>query len=665
MGNSQRSVAPILSSRPARSVRTRATWVSAGALVACSVTCGLLSGCGPGGTPEESPTPSDESPTGVPTPPDVTPTSEAETPTPSDTPGQTPTELPSTGTPLSSGTPDFIDQDGDGFSETQDCDDSNPNVYPGADEVCDGLDNSCDDVVDDQACVWRVSASSPSSSPTGLSWTDAFVTLTDALLRAEPGDQVWVAGGTYLAPAPNAPVLTLEPGVEMYGGFEGTERALEERPSTLAQTVLDGDFDQSGGPSDSDSFHVVLGAANARLDGFILQGGRAEGTGSGIGTGTETNTAEGGGLYVAEANALVLANLTVQHNRATTGGGLFIYHANLILEQVTLVDNSASESGGGIAAVGAPVDLVDTALSQNRASRGGGIDAVESALTLDGVLLQENRATTDGAGIHCSRSTLTGKDSILEANEAGQNGGGIYSSLSPLTLTTSSLTGNTASSGAGLYLEGGSVSISSSELKSNLAQTRGGGIFSDAATLQLANVILVGNRVGTEGGALYTTSGFLSLQLVTLTENEGGQEGGGIKSVTSQLTLENSILWGNLTAGGEPELGVGADSVLRISSSCVARHADGTTPAGVSSDTSNVLLDPALGSPFALADRNRDGQPEYYLRHAGLGGETVDSPCVDAGDAASATAAGIPWASLTTRTDGQPDDGALDLGRHY
>ncbi len=39
------------------------------------------------------------------------------------------------------------DADGDGYDEGDDCDDTNADVYPGADELCDGLDNDCDDVV--------------------------------------------------------------------------------------------------------------------------------------------------------------------------------------------------------------------------------------------------------------------------------------------------------------------------------------------------------------------------------------------------------------------------------------------------------------------------------------------------------------------------------------
>ena len=45
------------------------------------------------------------------------------------------------------------DNDGDGYPASEDCDDTNPDIYPFADEYCDGVDNDCDGDTDESTAV--------------------------------------------------------------------------------------------------------------------------------------------------------------------------------------------------------------------------------------------------------------------------------------------------------------------------------------------------------------------------------------------------------------------------------------------------------------------------------------------------------------------------------
>ena len=56
-----------------------------------------------------------------------------------------------------------VDADADGYASTSDCDDDDPSVHPGADELCDGIDNDCDGFVDDD---------DPSGIGETTSWAD-------------------------------------------------------------------------------------------------------------------------------------------------------------------------------------------------------------------------------------------------------------------------------------------------------------------------------------------------------------------------------------------------------------------------------------------------------------------------------------------------------------
>ena len=45
------------------------------------------------------------------------------------------------------------DFDADGFHSSEDCDDANENINPAAIETCDGVDNNCDGVVDENVTI--------------------------------------------------------------------------------------------------------------------------------------------------------------------------------------------------------------------------------------------------------------------------------------------------------------------------------------------------------------------------------------------------------------------------------------------------------------------------------------------------------------------------------
>ncbi|MCB9743499.1 MAG: putative metal-binding motif-containing protein [Alphaproteobacteria bacterium] len=50
-------------------------------------------------------------------------------------------------------TGELVDADGDGVPASEDCDDDNAGVYPGAVELCDGWDNNCDGAVDEGVTI--------------------------------------------------------------------------------------------------------------------------------------------------------------------------------------------------------------------------------------------------------------------------------------------------------------------------------------------------------------------------------------------------------------------------------------------------------------------------------------------------------------------------------
>src|SRR5512137_2915722 len=76
------------------------------------------------------------------------------------TPGGRPDGHVPDGGAVDTGPPTCTDEDGDGYgtgcTKGPDCDDGDPTVFPGADEICDdNVDNNCDGDIDETPCVCR------------------------------------------------------------------------------------------------------------------------------------------------------------------------------------------------------------------------------------------------------------------------------------------------------------------------------------------------------------------------------------------------------------------------------------------------------------------------------------------------------------------------------
>ena len=267
-----------------------------------------------------------------------------------------------------------------------------------------------------------------------------------------------------------------------------------------------------------------------------------------------------------------------------------------VLSAFTLASGFDSSGGGALGGT-----LLDCVFTNNTAAKHGG-GAYASKLTR--CTLAANNAELFGGGgaYDCEM-----EDCVLFDNTAPDGGGAYRCSLTDCTLS-----GNTAQEGGGGAY---GCNLYSCTLTGNTARYGGGACDCE----HLENCLLSGNTALEGGGAFKST-----LANCTLSGNIASIAGGGIYSGT----LVNCIVWGNTSGDNVSSNYVGSTS---FSHSCAAPDPGG----------SNIGTDPR----FADAENG-----DFRL--------LLDSPCIDAGDTASAQGA--------TDLDGNPRvlDAAVDMGAH-
>jgi hypothetical protein len=228
-----------------------------------------------------------------------------------------------------------------------------------------------------------------SNSNDGLSWANAFLTVQKALETVQHGDQIWVASGLY---KPSVEVggtgaryatFQMVEGVEIYGGFAGTESAVSERLNfgmgKANETKLSGDVDGNDnytvspwtGTSEN-CYHVFYQkdlvtylTPSAIIDGFTISGGNANAGG---------DSQYGGAFYNGGASPTI-RNCIIAYNACNGGGGgIYNFSPKLCKPSIIncLVVNNKAQNGAGIWNRGAKPLLVNTTIANNAASNDGG-----------------------------------------------------------------------------------------------------------------------------------------------------------------------------------------------------------------------------------------------------------------------------------------------------
>jgi predicted outer membrane repeat protein len=264
----------------------------------------------------------------------------------------------------------------------------------------------------------------------GSSWTNAYTDLQNALSNAFVNDDIWVATGTYKPTQTTTRTISfvMKNGVDIFGGFNGTETSITERDIAANPTYLSGDI---GAPGDNtDNTYKVVKIQNFTtsftFDGFRVVSGY-DGTSSG----------KGAGIYVFNNPGITInfKNTILYNNYAYhSGGGMLIDNSNTIFNNCEFLYNSSYNYGGGAiysANVSqASIYLYDCSIIGNNSRQGAAINFDGEELVMERNFVSSNTSTSSGNIIHVSQGVTRFEinNSLIVGNQVSDGGSSIISS---------------------------------------------------------------------------------------------------------------------------------------------------------------------------------------------------------------------------------------------
>jgi len=364
------------------------------------------------------------------------------------------------------------------------------------------------------------------------------------------------------------------------------------------------------------------------------RGGNGDGVYGGSGVGSGGN---GGGIL---CDTLTLTNSTLAGNRTGDGGDV----------ELTL---QAGNGGSGGAVHAASATMTGCAILDNRTGAGG--DCEDSGSSAghggSGAGIWAGAAVLDGCMV-CGNSTGPGGAVIYGGDSAGSGGSGAGLFTDSGAVTNCTFSNNTAGNGGSCQNAPGGGGHG------------GGGAGIRCVTGTIVNCLVVHNSSG-DGGDCNQSGGdagnggsgagiegtFETLSSCTVCDNSAGAggiainagsdglDGTGGGSLSTDMTVNDSILWGN-----QPDQIDGSNLSVHYSDVQDGWGESWFDP------TTCLDNDPLFDTTFPGG--------AYFLSHVETG-HAANSPCIDLGDPNS------PMVTGTTRIDGEQDKDRLDMGYHY